>query len=108
MIGGALVGAAAGGAGGALFHKGIGLSDADKTELETKLKDGGAAVVTMAGDADVEAVQAQLKGADGNVDNYKVPDDSAKKLDDAKDVPAPDTSDDGSSADDASPDTPAS
>ena len=98
LIGGALVGAAAGGAGGALFHKGVGLSDADKTELETKLKGGGAAVVTMAGDADVEAVKTELNGSGGDVDNFKVPDDSAKKLDEAKDVPPPDTSDDDSAA----------
>ena len=51
LVGGALVGAAAGGATGALFHKGIGLSDDDKSQLEDKLKDGGAALVVMASDA---------------------------------------------------------
>lgn len=97
LIGGALAGAAAGGATGALFHKGIGLSDDDKTELEKKLTDGGAAVVTMVADADVKAAKTALHGSGGDVDNYKVPDDSAQKLDDAKDVPPPDTSDDDNS-----------
>ena len=98
LVGGALVGAVGGTATGSLFHKGIGLSDDDKAELEKKLKSGGAAVVTMVADADVEAAQTELNGAGGDVDNYKVPDDSAKKLDDAKDVPPPDTSDDDSTA----------
>ena len=98
LIGGALVGAAAGAATGALFHKGLGLSDDDKAGLEKKLADGGAAVVTMAGDADVEAVKAELAGAGGTVEDYKVSDDSAAKLDDATDVPAPDSSDDDAPA----------
>ena len=96
LIGGALVGAVAGTATGSLFHKGIGLSDDDKAGLEKKLKDGGAAVVTMAADADVEAAKTELNGFGGDVDNYKVSDDSEKKLDDAKDVPPPDSSDDDS------------
>jgi uncharacterized membrane protein len=96
LVGGALVGAVAGTATGSLFHKGIGLSDDDKAGLEKKLTEGGAAVVTMVADADVEAAQTELHGSGGDVENYKVPDDSAQKLDDAKDVPPPDSSDDDS------------
>jgi uncharacterized membrane protein len=98
LVGGALVGAAGGGVVGALFHKGIGLSDDDKAGLEKKLKDGGAAVVTMTADADVKAAQTELNSLGGDVDSYKVPDDSVQKLDDVKDVPPPDTSDDDAGA----------
>ena len=95
LIGGALVGAAAGGATGAFFHKGVGLSDADKTQLEEKLKNGGAALVVMASDDEVQPTKDFLNGLNnGEVQDYQVPDDSAEKLEDAKDVPPPDESDD--------------
>jgi uncharacterized membrane protein len=97
LVGGALVGAVAGGATGALFHKGIGLSDDDKSQLEDKLKDGGAALVVMASDGEVQATKTFLNGLnEGEVQDYQVPDDSAQKLDEATDVPPPDASDDAS------------
>jgi uncharacterized membrane protein len=102
LVGGALVGAAAGGATGAFFHKGVGLSDADKSQLEDKLKKGGAALVVMASDDELQPTKDFLNSLnDGEVQDYQVPDDSAQKLEEAKDVPPPDTSDvdkaDGSS-----------
>ena len=103
LIGGALVGAAAGAATGALFHKGLGLSDADKTKLEDSLKKGGAALVVMTTDSEAQPTKGFLNNLnDGEVQDYKVPDDSAEKLDDAKDVPPPDSSDEDASADDSS------
>ena len=62
LIGGALVGAAAGAATGALFHKGLGLTDADKSQLEDRLKSGGAALVVMASDDEVQATKEFLDG----------------------------------------------
>jgi uncharacterized membrane protein len=102
LIGGALVGAAAGAATGALFHEGLGLTDADKSQLEDKLKKGGAGLVVMASDDEIQPTKDFLNGLnDGEVQDYQVPDDSAQKLEEAKDVPPPDTSDvdkaDGSS-----------
>ena len=94
LVGGALTGAAAGAVTGALFHQHRGLSDADKARLEDNLKKGGAAVVTMTADEDTAAAQAELKKLGGDVENYKVPDDAAQKLEEANDVPPPDTSDD--------------
>ncbi len=95
LIGGALVGAAAGAATGALFHKGLGMTDDDKSQLEDKLKDGGAALVIMASDDEVQSTKAFLNNLnEGEVQDYQVPDDSAQKLEDATDVPPPDTSDD--------------
>jgi uncharacterized membrane protein len=93
LIGGALVGAGLGAATGALFHKGLGLSDADKAKFEDKLKQGGAALVVMASDGEVEATKAFLNSLnDGEVQDYQVPDDSAQKLEEATDVPPPDES----------------
>jgi uncharacterized membrane protein len=97
LIGGVLVGAAAGAATGALFHKGLGLTDADQSELEDRLKSGGAALVVMASDDEVQATKEFLDGLnEGEVQDYQVPDDSAQKLEDATDVPPPDSSDDDS------------
>jgi uncharacterized membrane protein len=99
LVGGALVGAAAGAATGAFFHKGLGLSDDDKSQLEEKLKSGGAALVVMATDDEVQATKTFLNGLnEGEVQDYQVPDDSAQKLEEATDVPPPDTSDDDSDA----------
>jgi uncharacterized membrane protein len=95
LVGGALVGAAGGAVTGSFFHKGLGLTDADKTKLEDHLKKGGAALVAMASDDELQATKKFLSGLnEGEVQDYKVPDDSAQKLDDAKDVPPPDETDD--------------
>jgi uncharacterized membrane protein len=105
LIGGALVGAGLGAATGALFHQGLGLTDEDKTKLEEHLKNGGAALVAMASDDEVQATKAFLNNLnDGEVQDFQVPDDSAQKLDDAKDVPPPDESDDDASSDDTGSD----
>lgn len=97
LIGGALVGAAAGAVTGSLFHKGLGLTDDDKSQLEEKLKSGGAALVVMASDDELEATKQFLNGLnEGEVQDYQVPDVSAQKLEDATDVPPPDSTDDGS------------
>lgn len=97
LIAGGLVGAVAGAAAGSFFHEGLGISDADKKQLEDKLKSGGAALVVMATSDEVEATKAFLITLpEGEVQDYQVPDASVQKLEDATDVPAPDASDDGS------------
>ena len=84
LIGGALVGAAAG-AKVALSHKGVGLTDDDKTKLEDHLQDGGAALVAMASDDEVQAVKGFLNNLNvGEVQDYQVPADTVQKLDDEK------------------------
>ncbi len=95
LIGGALAGAAGGAAVGSFFHKGLGLTDADKTKLEDHLKNGGAALVAMASDDEVQATKTFLNTLnDGEVQDFQVPADSAQKLEDATDVPPPDASTD--------------
>ena len=78
-----------------LLPQGAGANDADKTKIEDHLKKGGAALVAMASDDELQATKKFLSGLnEGEVQDYKVSDDSAQKLDDAKDVPPPDETDD--------------
>jgi len=86
LIGGALAGAAGGAVAGALFHKSLGLTDADKQRLEKYLQDGGAALVAMAADDEVEATKTELAGLGGNVENYKVPEETMDQVEAATDV----------------------
>jgi uncharacterized membrane protein len=80
LIGGALVGAGAGALGGALVHKRLGLQDADKARLEEHIKGGGAAVVVMADDFEVEPTKAELSSLGGTVENYEVPEETVEQL----------------------------
>ena len=80
LIGGVLVGATAGAVGGALVHKRLGLQDEDKARLEEYLKAGGAAVVAMADDFEVEPTKAELSSLGGTVEAYQVPEEQAEEL----------------------------
>jgi uncharacterized membrane protein len=73
LIGGALVGLAAGGLGGSLFHKKIGMSDEDQTKLEQHLKDGGAALAVMMDLEEMEAAVSQLNRLGAEVATYNIP-----------------------------------
>jgi uncharacterized membrane protein len=88
LIGGALVGAGAGALTGVLFHKGLGLSDEDKSRLEDHLKSGGAAVVAMADEDEVEPTSAELSRLGGTVENFQVPAEHVEQLDNAADAAA--------------------
>ncbi len=75
LIPGMALGAAAGGAVGALNHRSVGMTDDQHAELVENLKHGGAALCVMADDFEVEAVQAKMveEGAEAqvyNVDDY--------------------------------------
>jgi len=91
LIGGALVGVTAGALTGALFHKGVGLSDDDKNRLEEHLKGGGAAVVAMADEEEVEMTSEELTRLGGTVENFQVPAEHVEQLEAAVDVPSADT-----------------
>ena len=73
LIGGALVGLAAGGLGGSLFHKKIGMNDEDQAKLEKHLKDGGAALAVMLDLEEMEATVSQLNRLDAEVATYNIP-----------------------------------
>lgn len=86
LVGGAVVGLAAGAVTGALFHKKIGMDDADKERLMQHLQDGGAALAVMADDDEVEATKFELLSLGGAVENYLVPDETMDELDAAADA----------------------
>lgn len=86
LIGGALVGVTAGALTGALFHKGVGLSDADKARLEDHLKSGGAAVVAMADEDEVKMTSEELTRLGGAVEDFVVPAEHVEHLESATDV----------------------
>ena len=86
LIGGALVGVTAGALTGALFHKGVGLSDDDKNRLEDHLMNGGAAVVAMADEDEVAATAEELTRLGGTVENFQVPAEHVEQLEAAADV----------------------
>jgi uncharacterized membrane protein len=86
LIGGALVGVAAGSVAGALYHKHLGLTDADKDRLMQHLVNGGAAVVVMADDFEVEPAKAELASLGGQVENYAVPEETVEQVEEATDV----------------------
>jgi uncharacterized membrane protein len=88
LIGGALVGAASGAVTGALFHKRLGLTDADKARMEEHLRKGGAVLVAMADDNEVEATTKELVGLGGKVEDYKVPEEAMEKIETATNVEA--------------------
>ncbi len=73
LIGGALIGLAAGGAGGSFVHKKIGMTDEDQAKLEQHLKDGGAALGIMMDPDEMEAVVYQLNKLDAEVATYNIP-----------------------------------
>jgi uncharacterized membrane protein len=91
LIGGALVGVTAGALTGALFHKGVGLSDADKARLEEHLKAGGGAVVAMADEDEVTMTSEEFARLGGTVENFVVPAEHVEQLEAAVDVAADDT-----------------
>ncbi len=86
LIGGAVAGAAGGAVLGALFHKSLGLTDADKERLEQFLQDGGAAVVVMADEIEVYPTSAELTRLGGKVENYLVPEETMDKVEESADV----------------------
>jgi uncharacterized membrane protein len=86
LLGGAIAGAAGGAVLGSLFHKQLGLSDADWENLERKLKTGEAALVVMADPDEVAATKAELATLGGTVEDYQVPDATMEQVEQAEDV----------------------
>ena len=80
LIGGAAAGVVGGAVAGSLFHKNLGLTDADKERLEQHLQNGGAAVVVMADDHEVEPTKAELASLGGQVEDYEVPEETMEQV----------------------------
>ena len=93
LIPGAIAGLGAGTVGGSLFHKRVGLTDADQAALTKHLQDGGAALAVMADDFEVEPTKEEIALEGGRVEHYTVPDEvmaevaeTHEALDDAQDA----------------------
>ena len=86
LVGGAVVGAVGGSVMGSLFHKNLGLTDADEERLQLYLMDGGAAVVVMADEKEVAPTKAELARLGGRVEDYEVPEETMEQVEQAADV----------------------
>ena len=86
LIAGAAAGTAGGGVLGEFFHKNVGLTDADKQELDAKLQKGGAALVAAVATDEVDPTKKEMASLGGTVDDYKVPDETAAKVEQATDA----------------------
>ena len=86
LIGGAVVGAVGGSVMGSLFHKNLGLTDADEERLQLYLMDGGAAVVVMADEKEVAPTKAELARLGGRVEDYEVPEETMEQVEQAAEV----------------------
>jgi predicted flap endonuclease-1-like 5' DNA nuclease len=73
LIPGAIAGLAVGAAGGALFHKRIGMTDADRQRIHDHLASGGAALAVMADANEVEPTKAEIAALGGNVEHFVIP-----------------------------------
>lgn len=80
LLGGAVVGLTVGAVAGRMFHKEIGMDDAEKERLEAHLKEGGAALAVMTNDHDVMPVHEKLGFLGGEVASYSIPDETAEEL----------------------------
>ena len=86
LIGGAAAGVVGGAVLGALFHKSLGLTDADKERLEQHLQGGGAAVVVMADANEVYPTQAEITRLGGRVEDYQVPEETMDQVEKSTDI----------------------
>lgn len=60
LVGGALVGLAAGTIAGTMFHRGLGMSDEEKENLDQHLAGGGVALAVMVNESEAHAAESIL------------------------------------------------
>jgi uncharacterized membrane protein len=75
-----LAGVVGGGVLGAFHHKGLGLSDADRTRIGEELTDGKAAVGALASEEQADAVAAELKKLGGETEAHPVSDEALEAV----------------------------
>jgi len=88
LVAGAVAGATVGAVSAKLFHKNIGLTDEDKARLEQRLSTGSAALVVMAADDEVEPTKTELAALGGEVEAYRVPEETMVQVEAAQEVQA--------------------
>jgi len=62
------------------------LTDADKERLELHLQDGGAALVVMADENEVEPTKAELARLGSKVEDYQVPEETMEQVEESTEV----------------------
>jgi len=85
LIGGALAGLAIGAVSGALFHRGLGMSDEQKEKLENHLKDGGAALAIITPHEQVQPTISVLETHSDEVVVFQMDEETAEELQKASD-----------------------
>jgi uncharacterized membrane protein len=88
LIPAVLVGAGGGGVIGAMFHKKVGATDEDREQMAANLRAGGAALIVMADDFEVEATKAELVRSGGKVEAYAMPAETATAITEAAEAQA--------------------
>ncbi len=80
LVPGMAVGAAGGALLGALNHKSLGMTDADRDNMVEQLRHGGAALGVMCDDFEYEPTKAEMLRLGGKVEMYDVPEMTAAEL----------------------------
>ena len=88
LIPAVLVGAGGGGVMGAMFHKKVGMTDEDREQLAANLRNGGAVLIVMADDFEVEATKAEMVRSGGTVEAYTVPEETIEAITEAVEAQA--------------------
>ncbi|MFN2136611.1 MAG: DUF4332 domain-containing protein [Candidatus Promineifilaceae bacterium] len=86
LIPGAIAGLGLGTGTGALFHKRVGMSDADIDRVTNYLKSGGAALAVMADDFEVEPTKSEIAGFGGQVEHYTVSEEVMEEVAEAQEA----------------------
>lgn len=73
---------------GELFHKRIGMTDADRSRIHDHLARGGAALAVMADDDEVEPTKAEIAALGGDVEHYAIPEHVMDEVDETREAVA--------------------
>jgi uncharacterized membrane protein/predicted flap endonuclease-1-like 5' DNA nuclease len=88
LIPATLLGAGGGSAVGAMFRTKMGISDADREQLMANLRAGGAALVVMADDYEVDATKREMARNGGQAEVYEMPAETAEAITEAAEAQA--------------------
>jgi len=83
LLGGVVGGALGGGLLGSLFHRGLGLSEADYSRIGKELDQGHAAVGIVVSSAEAAGVSAKLRDLGGRPEGHEVSDEAVGKATEA-------------------------
>lgn len=92
LVGGALAGLAVGAVAGAMFHRGLGMTDEEKEQLEAHLKEGGAALAIITPHEQVQPTKSVLATRSDEIYVFQMDEETVEEIqeasDDADELPA--------------------